>query len=97
MDNIQKISGINVVVGIICGIISALLSYGTLGFKNEVLASLIGIVVAYFIYKWSLNHFPDDIIGGFRDFFGKGLFPFAVSWFLVWVLLLSYAPFVPFM
>ncbi|MGN1186035.1 MAG: hypothetical protein ACI4RQ_03450 [Methanobrevibacter wolinii] len=96
MDNIQKITGINLITGVICGILSAMFSYGTLGFKNEVLASILGIIVAYFIGKWCMNKFQDDIESS-RDYFGKGIFPFAVGWFMLWVLCLSYAKFLPFM
>ena len=49
MDDVQKIAAIHLIPGLIVGVFSAMFSYGTFGFKNEILASVIGFIVLYFI------------------------------------------------
>lgn len=96
MDDVQKIATIHLIPGIIVGFLSAMISYGTFGFKNEALASIIGFIVLYFIGRYCQDHYADSI-DGFRQWFMMGIVPFIFGWFSVWVLLLNYADFVPFL
>ena len=94
MDDVQKIAAIHLIPGLIVGVFSAMFSYGTFGFKNEILASVIGFIVLYFIGNYCQKQYADSI-DGFKQWFMMGIIPFVFGWFSVWVLFLSYAKFIP--
>ncbi|WP_461461217.1 EMC6-like membrane protein [Methanobrevibacter sp.] len=96
MDEVQKVTTIHIVPAFFCGIISAMFSHGTFGFKNELIASLVGIVVIYLIGQYCQRNFKESI-DGFKNWFMTGIMPFGFTWFIVWVLFFSYAKFIPFM
>lgn len=95
MDDIQKVTAIHIVPAVFYGIVSAMISYGTFGFKNEIIATLFGFVVVYIIGQYCQRNYAESI-DGFKQWFMTGIMPFGFTWFISWVLFLSYAKFIPF-
>ncbi len=95
MDEVQTITTIHVVPAFFCGIVSAMFSAGTFGFKNEIIASLIGIVAVYLIGQYCQKKYKESI-DGFKQWFTMGIMPFGFTWFIVWVVFSSYAKVIPF-
>jgi len=90
IDNSVKITSIHVVAAIVAGYITSLVSLGMipgLG-ENEILATLIGLVILY-----AMGQLCDRLFGkqeGFKKWLWDGIVPFAFAWFVVWTILLNY-------
>ena len=57
MDDTVKLTSINTVLGIIAGVLSALFTVGTFGFKNDMLGLIIAIIFVYgIVYCLSSFH-----------------------------------------
>ncbi len=92
IDNSVKITSIHIVAAIITGIITAFITLGMIpGIgKNQFLAAVIGIAILY-----AMGLLCDRLFGkqeGFTKWLWDGIVPFAFAWFVVWTLLLNYAP-----
>ena len=81
MDATIKVTSLHVIVGIISGFISAVLSLGWLGF--------VGLIILYFTGKLSQKLVGDEI-SGFSQWLWDGIAPFFFTWIIVWVLAVSY-------
>ena len=47
MDDTIKLTSINVVLGLIAGVLSGIFTIGYLGFKNDMIGLLIGVIFIY--------------------------------------------------
>ena len=88
MDDTIKLTSINVVLGIIAGILSAAFSIGYFGFKNEMIGLLIAIIVVYGMLK-SVDQITSEPIGRSQKTWDC-VMPFFFSWIIVWILLHNY-------
>lgn len=92
INNSVKITSIHIVAAIITGFITTLISLGMVPVigNNDILAGFIGIVILY-----GIGLLCDKLFGkqeGFTKWLWDGIVPFAFAWFVVWTLLLNYAP-----
>ena len=88
MDDTIKLTSINVVFGIIAGVLSGLFSIGILGFKNDMIGLLLGIAFIYASTKVADNIASEEL-----DRFQKiwdCILPFFFTWIIVWILLTNY-------
>ena len=51
MDDTIKLTSISVILGLIAGVLSAIFSIGVLGFTNDVIGLLIGVIMIYALWK----------------------------------------------
>ncbi|KZX17793.1 hypothetical protein MBCUT_00880 [Methanobrevibacter cuticularis] len=92
MEASVKITSVHLVVAIFTGYICSLISLQMIpGIgNNEILAGVLGIVILYLIGKLC-----DKLFGkqeGFSKWLWDGILPFAFVWFVVWTILVNYAP-----
>ncbi len=89
MDSTVKIVSIHVVAALFTAIITAAISLGWLGFKNEIFAFVVGVVILYFIGQLCQKQFGDEI-KGFQAWLWDGILPFGFVWFIAWTILFNY-------
>ncbi|RBQ23582.1 hypothetical protein ALNOE001_08660 [Candidatus Methanobinarius endosymbioticus] len=92
MDNGVKITSIHIVAAIFTGLLTTFISLGMVPVigKNDLIAGFIGVVILY-----AMGRLCDRLFGkqnGFKKWLWDGIIPFAFAWFVVWTLLLNYAP-----
>lgn len=95
MENHLKITGLHVITGLIAAGLSASFSLGLFGFKNEILAAVIGLAILYATGQISDKLFGKGEVKGFKSWFGDGILPFISIWFLIWIILYNYIGFPP--
>ena len=88
MDDTVKLTSINVVLGIIAGVLSGLFTVGTLGFKNDMIGLLFGIAFIYASFKASDNIASEEIDRSQKIW--DCIMPFFFTWIIVWILLANY-------
>lgn len=88
MDDTIKLTSINVVLGIVAGLLSAVFSIGYLGFKNDMIGLLIAIVFVYAMVK-SADKITTESIDRSQKIWDCVL-PFFFTWIIVWILLTNY-------
>ncbi len=89
MDDTVKTVSIHVGAALIAAVISTAFTLGWLGFKNDVFAFVIGIVILYFVRKLCQNVIEGEI-EGFSAWLWDGILPFGFAWFIVWTILINY-------
>ena len=88
MDDTVKLTSINVVLGIIAGVLSGLFSVGTFGFKNDMIGLLFGIAFVYASIKAADNIASEEIDRSQKLW--DCVMPFFFTWIIVWILLTHY-------
>lgn len=88
MDDTVKLTAINTILGVVAGVLSALFTVGTFGFKNDMLGLLIAIVFVYATLK-SVDKIVTEEIDRSQKIWDCVL-PFFFSWIIVWILLANY-------
>ena len=88
MDNTVKLTSVSVVLGLIAGVISAIFSIGLIGFKNDVIGLLVGIIIIYALIK-STDKIVDEDMGRSQKIWDCFM-PLFFVWIIVWVLLTHY-------
>lgn len=89
VDTTIKIVSLHVVTAIVAAILSASFSIGLFGFKNEVLAFAIGLIILYITGQISQKIFAGEI-EGFQDWLWNGIVPFYFAHFILWTILVNY-------
>ena len=89
MDTTIKITSIHVVAALFASLISAALSLGWFGFKNDVFAFFIARIVLYFIGQ-ACQKMAGDEISGFSQWLWDGIAPFYFVWVIAYTLFTVY-------
>ena len=89
MDATIKVTSIHIVAGLVAAIISAALTAGWLGFKNDVFAFFVAVIILYFIGKLSQNIAGEEI-SGFSQWLWDGISPFFFTWIIAYTLFVMY-------
>jgi len=89
MDSNVKIVSVHLVGALISAVLSVSLSLGWLGFKNDVFAFIIGLIILYFIGQFCQKQFGEEI-KGFSAWLWNGILPFGFCWFIAWTILYNY-------
>ena len=88
MDDTVKLTSINVVLGIVAGLLSGIFTIGTLGFKNDMVGVIFGIVFIYAMMK-SADKIATEEIDRSQKIWDCVL-PFFFTWIIVWILIANY-------
>ena len=88
MDDTVKLTSINVVLGIIAGVLSGIFTIGMLGIKNDMIGLLIGIIFVYASLKLADNISSEDLDRSHKIW--HCVLPFFFTWIIVWILLANY-------
>ena len=92
IDTGVKITSIHIVAAIITGLITYFISLLILPgiVQNVLIEGVFGIIVLY-----AMGQLFDRLFGkqeGFTKWLWDGIVPFAFAWFVVWTLIINYAP-----
>jgi len=88
LDDTVKLTSINVVLGIVAGLLSGIFTIGTLGFKNDMVGLIFGIVFIYAMMK-SADKIATEEIDRSQKIWDCVL-PFFFTWIIVWILIANY-------
>lgn len=89
MDTTIKVTSIHIIFGIIASLLSAGLSLGWFGFKNDVFAFFIALIILYFVGQFS-QRIAGDEISGFSQWLWDGIAPFYFVWVIAYTLFTMY-------
>ena len=89
MDTTIKVTSIHIVFAIIASLISAGLTLGWFGFKNEIFAGLIALIILYFVGQFC-QKLAGDEISGFSQWLWDGIAPFFFTWVIAFTLFTMY-------
>lgn len=89
VDTTIKVVTIHIVAALIAAVFSTSFSLGWFGFKNEVLALAIGIIILYFTGQLCQKKFSDDM-DGFSAWLWDGIVPFYFAYVIAWTIFFNY-------
>ncbi|WP_458404729.1 hypothetical protein [Methanobrevibacter sp.] len=89
MDTTIKVTSIHIVFALIAAFISAGLSLGWFGFKNDVFAFFVAVIILYFVGQFS-QKIAGDEISGFSQWLWDGISPFYFTWVIAYTLFVMY-------
>ena len=89
MDTTIKVTSIHIVFGLIAALLSAALSLGWFGFKNDVFAFFVAVIILYFVGQLS-QKIAGDEVSGFSQWLWDGIAPFYFTWVIAYTLLVMY-------
>ena len=89
MDNIVKVTGIHIILALFAALLSAGVTLGWFGIKNEILPALIVIVLVYIGGQICQKLYKDDV-DGFGQWFWNGILPFLLIWIMVFTIFYNY-------
>ena len=89
MDTTIKVTTIHVIFGLIAAFISTVLTKGWIGFKNDIAAVFVAIIILYFIGQLS-QKIAGDEISGFSQWLWDGIAPFYFTWVIAFTLFVMY-------
>ena len=89
MDKTIQVTSIHIIFGLIAALISAGLSAGWFGFKNDVFAFFIAAIILYFVGQFS-QKIAGDEISGFSQWLWDGIAPFFFTWVIAYTLFSMY-------
>ena len=89
MDTTIKVTSIHIVAALVSALISTGLTVGWFGFKNDIFAGIIAIIVLYFVGQFS-QKIAGDEISGFSQWLWDGISPFFFTWVIAYTLFSMY-------
>ena len=89
MDTTVKVTTIHIIAALITALISTALTLGWFGFKNEVFAGIIALIVLYFVGQFS-QKIAGDEISGFSQWLWDGISPFFFTWVIAYTIFSMY-------
>ena len=89
MDTTVKVTSIHIVAALIAALLSTALTVGWFGFKNDVFAFFIAVIILYFVGKFS-QQIAGDEISGFSQWLWDGIAPFFFTWVISFTLFVMY-------
>lgn len=89
MDATIKVTSIHIIFAIIAALLSAGLSLGWFGFKNDIFAFFVAVIILYFVGQFS-QRIAGDEISGFSQWLWDGISPFYFTWVIAYTLFTMY-------
>ena len=89
MDTTIKVTTIHIIFALIAALISTALTLGWLGFKNDVFAFFVAVVIFYFVGQFC-QKIAGDEISGFSQWLWDGIAPFYFTWVIAYTLFVMY-------
>ena len=89
MDTTVKVTTIHIIAALFTALISTALTLGWFGFKNDIFAGIIAIIVLYFVGQFS-QKIAGDEISGFSQWLWDGISPFFFTWVIAYTLFSMY-------
>ena len=89
MDATIKVTSIHIIFALIAAFISAGLTAGWFGFKNDVFAFFVAVIILYFVGQLA-QKLAGDEISGFSQWLWDGISPFYCTWVIAYTLFVMY-------
>ena len=89
MDATIKVTSIHIVAALVAAIISTALTVGWVGFKNDVFAFFVAVIILYFIGQFS-QKIAGEEVSGFSQWLWDGIAPFYFTWVIAYTLFVMY-------
>ncbi|MBQ2653972.1 MAG: DUF5379 family protein [Methanobrevibacter sp.] len=89
MDTTIKVTSIHIIFGLIAALLSTGLTVGWFGFKNEIFAGLLALIILYFVGQLC-QKFAGEEISGFSQWLWDGISPFFFTWVISYTLFVMY-------
>ena len=89
MDTTIKVTTIHVIFALIAALISAALTLGWLGFKNDIFAFFVAVIILYFVGQFC-QKIAGEEISGFSQWLWDGISPFFFTWVISFTLFVMY-------
>lgn len=89
MDITIKVTSMHIVAGLIAALLSAALTAGWFGFKNDVFAFFVAVIILYFVGQMA-QKIAGDEISGFTQWLWDGISPFFFTWVISYTLFVMY-------
>lgn len=89
MDTTIKVTSIHIVFALITALISAALTAGWIGYKNDMLAGLIALIILYLVGQLS-QKIAGEEIEGFSQWLWDGIAPFFFTWVIAYTMFVMY-------
>ena len=89
MDTTIKVTTIHIIFALIAALISAGLTLGWLGFKNDVFAFFVAVLILYFVGQFC-QKIAGEEISGFSQWLWDGIAPFYFTWVIAYTLFVMY-------
>ena len=89
MDTTIKVTSIHIIAALIAAFISTALTLGWFGFKNDIFAFFIALIILYFVGQ-ACQRMAGDEISGFTQWLWDGIAPFYFVWVIAYTLITKY-------
>ena len=89
MDTTIKVTSIHIISALIAALISTALTLGWLGFKNDIFAGFVALIILYFVGQFCQKKFEDEITG-FSQWLWDGISPFFFTWVISYTIFVMY-------
>ncbi len=89
MDATIKVTSIHLVAALVAALLSTALTVGWFGFKNDIFAFFVAVIILYFIGKLS-QKIAGSEISGFSQWLWDGIAPFFFTWVIAYTLFVMY-------
>ncbi len=89
IDTTIIVTSIHIIAALIAALISTGLSSGWFGFKNDIFAFFIALIILYFVGQFC-QKIAGDEISGFSQWLWDGISPFYFTWVIAYTLFMMY-------
>ena len=89
MDTTIKVTSIHIIAALVAALISNALTAGWLGFKNDIFAGFVALIILYFVGQFCQKMAGDEI-SGFSQWFWDGISAFFFTWVIAYTLFSMY-------
>ncbi len=89
MDTTIKVTSIHIIFGLIAALLSTGCTLGWFGFKNDVLAFFVAVIILYFVGQFC-QKIAGEEISGFSQWLWDGIAPFYFTWVIAYTLFVMY-------
>ena len=89
MDTTIKVTSIHIIAGLFAAILSTGLTLGWFGFKNDIFALFIAVIILYFVGQ-ACQKMAGDEISGFSQWLWDGISPFYFVWVIAYTIFTVY-------
>ena len=89
MDTTIKVTSIHIIFALISALSSPALTLGWFGFKNDIFAGFVALIILYFVGQLC-QKIAGDEISGFSQCLWDGISPFFFTWVIAYTLFVMY-------
>ena len=89
MDATIKVTSIHIIFALIAALISTGFTVGWFGFKNDIFAGFVALIILYFVGQFC-QKIASEEISGFSQWLWDGISPFFFTWIIAYTLFTMY-------